>query len=66
MSYKFMLAAAGLLLGKPNLGSTPKPKKGVKNCLECGKGHKHNNSYCSPECCKKHREGLKNGKKADK
>ena len=23
-----------------------------KSCLRCGKKHKHNNSWCSPECCK--------------
>ena len=27
----------------------PKP---IKRCLECGKDHQHNNSWCSPECCK--------------
>lgn len=24
----------------------------TKQCLECGANHKHNNSWCSAECCK--------------
>jgi len=24
----------------------------TKQCLECGADHKHNNSWCSAECCK--------------
>lgn len=31
-----------------------KPEKPTKICLlaSCRKEHKHNNSFCSPECCK--------------
>jgi len=25
----------------------------IKKCLTCGKEHKHNNAFCSAECCKK-------------
>lgn len=35
--------------GIPFFPSKPKP---IKQCLECGKDHKHNNSWCSTECCK--------------
>ena len=26
----------------------------LKQCLSCGKGHTHNNSFCSAECCKEY------------
>lgn len=26
----------------------------LKRCLNCGKGHEHNNSFCSALCCKKY------------
>ena len=29
-------------------------------CLNCGKMHLHNNSYCSAECCKAYRAKGKN------
>jgi hypothetical protein len=45
----------GLPTPKPYFPSTPKP---VKQCLECGKEHRHNNSWCSSECCKKYRDKL--------
>jgi hypothetical protein len=36
----------------------PKQKraKQTKTCLACGKTHKHNNSFCSPDCCKLYTE----------
>ena len=27
----------------------------TKQCLECGKDHQHNNSWCSSECCRAYR-----------
>lgn len=27
-----------------------------KPCLNCGKLKQHNNSYCSAECCREHRQ----------
>ncbi len=39
---------------KPLPKSTCKP---VKKCLHCNHTHKHNNSFCSPECCKAYKEG---------
>ena len=33
------------LFGHPKL-------KPLKNCLNCGKEHHHNNCFCSVECCK--------------
>jgi hypothetical protein len=41
--------------GKQYFSSEPKEPK---QCLECGKDHQHNNSWCSKECCKNWR--LKN------
>jgi hypothetical protein len=32
------------------------PKRRIKKCLVCGKEHTHNNSFCSPECCKADKE----------
>ena len=29
--------------------------KGKKPCLNCRNEHRHNNSFCSPECCKSFR-----------
>ena len=31
----------------------PRP---VKACIECGNLHSHNNSFCSPKCCKDNSE----------
>ena len=30
-----------------------------KPCLHCSKGHTHNNSFCSPSCCKEWRQAKK-------
>ena len=30
----------------------PEPPKPIKRCLQCGKEHKHNNAFCSADCCK--------------
>ncbi len=38
--------------GNP-VGSRKKyQKKKVKQCLNCGNEHTHNNRFCSAECCK--------------
>ena len=34
-------------------------KKSEKPCLRCRTFHKHNNSFCSADCCKKYRQGDK-------
>jgi len=42
-----------------NMGSVlknKKPLKPLKKCLQCSNEHRHNNSWCSPECCKAWRE----------
>jgi hypothetical protein len=44
----------------------PKPfkqKKETKNCLNCGKEHKHNNCFCSSNCCKEYNSNDKNEKR---
>ena len=40
--------------GDPTGDFWPEPPKPTKKCLleSCSKEHKHNNSFCSPECCK--------------
>ncbi len=37
-------------------------QKPVKKCLQCGKEHTHNNSWCSPKCCKQYRQQQKENK----
>jgi len=49
------MAASGWHLTEPSRYFKAKPKP-VKQCLECGKEHKHNNSWCSAECCKAYRQ----------
>lgn len=34
----------------------------IKNCLRCGAEHEHNNSFCSPDCCKKYKVGAGDAK----
>ena len=36
-------------------GRAPSKKELGRPCLECGVLHRHNNSYCSADCCKAHR-----------
>lgn len=31
--------------------------KPLKKCLQCGNEHRHNNSFCSAECCKTYKQG---------
>ena len=48
-----MCAAVGVDIG----GLMPKkrtPNK-LKSCLHCGDDHRHNNSFCSPSCCRIYR-----------
>jgi len=49
--------ATAIMLG---MGHTPRvssrPENKYKPCLNCGDLHKHNNSFCSPKCCKDWRE----------
>lgn len=45
-----MLAAT--MAGDLPKAETEKPRK---KCLVCGDWHSHNNSFCSPECCKKYK-----------
>ena len=36
--------------------------KPVKKCLQCGKEHSHNNSWCSSGCCNQYRQQQKENK----
>ena len=52
-----MMAAAmmmGAMGGMPGMSRGPveKPKR---PCLRCGKEHRHNNAWCSAECCREWR-----------
>lgn len=57
-----IMAAALLAMGESFGGELPEYRRreiersscfaNEKSCLYCGKAHKHNNSYCSAECCK--------------
>jgi hypothetical protein len=60
-----MMGGASSYGGDPTGGFWPEPKKPLKNCLQCGKEHRHNNSWCSPECCKEYK-GREKALKKDK
>ena len=32
-----------------------RPKHEERPCIKCGKPNRHNNAYCSAECCKQHK-----------
>lgn len=50
-------AATAMSGGAGYMHPVPKRKgKAVKPCLNCDNLHQHNNAYCSPECCKAHRQ----------
>lgn len=53
-----LLSMPGIRLGAPPQ-HVPTPTE-ERPCVYCGKPKRHNNSYCSAECCKKDR--IKNGK----
>jgi len=38
--------------GSPLRDFYPEPPKPIKRCLQCGNEHRHNNSFCSAQCCK--------------
>lgn len=46
--------------GMPNTISAREIRP-YKECLNCGELHQHNNSFCSPDCCK----GWKNKKRGN-
>ena len=52
-----MMAAAmmmGAMGGMPGMSRGP-VEKPQRQCLQCGKPHRHNNSWCSAECCREWR-----------
>lgn len=54
-----MLAVSALLgMGGGSFGGLyrDKPDPEEKPCLNCGKMKRHNNSFCSAECCRTHRQ----------
>ena len=55
-------ASTGLMLNAlDNLPlSAPVYRKPKRPCLQCGKPHNHNNSWCSADCCKKYRSEQQN------
>lgn len=58
MSRASAMLAMGALLGVPfdclgGIRSRSEPEE--KPCLHCGKMKRHNNSFCSAECCRAHR-----------
>lgn len=52
-----MMGAASGWPRDPTGGFWPEPPKPIKKCLQCGTEHQHNNSWCSPECCKEWKGG---------
>lgn len=54
---KTMLPILGLIGDLPSFIDKRKPEPPPKKpCLNCGKLKQHNNSFCSAECCREHRE----------
>lgn len=56
-----LAATAGLIPPHllPFYGRSEPLERPKKKCLHCGNKHDHNNSWCSPECCKSYREAAK-------
>ena len=52
-------SAQGLQVNARRIKRTP-----YKICPVCGNYHKHHNYYCSPECCRIHKEEMKAANKA--
>lgn len=58
---KHNLVAASLLfvigmIGENGTSREQRREKPKKSCLVCGKKHQHNNSFCSPDCCKSYKK----------
>lgn len=53
-----LLSMPRIRAGAPSQHTPTPPEE--RPCVYCGQPKRHNNSYCSPECCKKDR--IKNGK----
>lgn len=60
MSLRNMIAAMAMMhVGAgPVRGSRPFAPP-VRPCLLCHRPKRHNNSFCSPECCKAHKAGMR-------
>ena len=58
MNLRKLLPVLGAVIAAfgPAKGIASKPKR---PCLQCGKPHDHNNSYCSADCCQQHRAAKK-------
>jgi len=39
----------------PKIANKQYKPKTVKSCINCGKEHTHNNSFCSAKCCKEYK-----------
>ena len=42
--------------GLPNMVIRERREPQLASCLECGTPKRHNNSFCSAECCRIYRE----------
>jgi hypothetical protein len=59
MRMRDLLAAAALMhVGVGGRRAWPSIPD-VRPCLLCRKPKRHNNSFCSPECCKAHKAGMR-------
>ncbi len=50
-----LIAATAISLGYMPDGKWKKEKP-EKKCLVCKSPHRHNNGFCSPECCREHKK----------
>lgn len=56
------MASAALSLGSVVPPRVEPVRKSPRPCLNCGVAHKHNNSFCSGECCKEWQEIEREGR----
>jgi len=50
-----MMLSANYAGDGKSLLKAPMQPRAKKQCLQCGATHRHNNAWCSAECCKEYR-----------
>ena len=53
MAAAAMLGYGGGLMH--SVGSPSEPETPARPCVNCGKEKRHNNAYCSSDCCREHK-----------
>lgn len=55
MNLLSVLTAVAAMILADNSPETYRGKE-IKDCLQCGKNHQHNNAFCSRECSREYRK----------